>query len=87
MMSVPFPFRRPLALVCFLSLLGLGAFAQQLPVTTLPLDHPFDAHPGAAADTAIHVSIWQRSPWTGVASAPRTKRCVLRRPAGRTFLR
>ena len=82
MMPVPFPFRRLLALVCFLSLLGLGAHAQQLPVTTLPLDHPFDAHPGAAADTAIHVSIWQRSPWTGVASAPRTTALALTSPTG-----
>ena len=58
------------------------ATAQQLPVTTLPLDHPFDAHPGAASDTSIHVSIWQRSPWTGVASAPRTTALALTSPTG-----
>ena len=65
-------FLRSVFAVLFLPLLVGQGWAQQLPVTTLPLDHPFDAHPGAAADTVIHVSIWQRSPWTGVASAPRT---------------
>lgn len=59
-----------------------GLVAQQLPVTTLPLDHAFDAHPAAAADSAIHVSIWQRSPWTGVPSAPRTTALALTSPTG-----
>lgn len=56
--------------------------AQQLPVTTLPLDHAFDAHPAAAADSLIRVSIWQRSPWTGVPSAPRTTALALTSPTG-----
>lgn len=57
--------------------------AQQLPVTTLPLDHMFDAHPAApAADSLIHVSLWQRSPWTGVPSAPRTTALALTSPTG-----
>ena len=56
--------------------------AQQLPVTSLPLDHAFDAHPAAAADSAIRVSIWQRSPWTGVPSAPRTTALALTSPTG-----
>ena len=68
--------------VLFLLLLVVQGWAQQLPVTTLPLDHPFDAHPAAAADTVIHVSIWQRSPWTGVASAPRTTALALTSPTG-----
>ena len=61
---------------------GLHLGAQQLPVTTLPLDHPFDAHPAAAADSAIRVSIWQRSPWTGLPSAPRTTALALTSPTG-----
>ena len=57
--------------------------AQQQPVTTLPLDHMFDAHPAApAADTLIHVSLWQRSPWTGLPSAPRTTALALTSPTG-----
>lgn len=75
-------FLRSAFAVLFLPLLVGQGWAQQLPVTTLPLDHPFDAHPGAAADTVIHVSIWQRSPWTGVASAPRTTALALTSPTG-----
>ena len=75
-------FLRSVFAVLFLPLLVGQGWAQQLPVTTLPLDHPFDAHPGAAADTVIHVSIWQRSPWTGVASAPRTTALALTSPTG-----
>lgn len=57
--------------------------AQQQPVTTLPLDHAFDAHPAAAAaDSLIHVSLWQRSPWTGLPSAPRTTSLALTSPTG-----
>ena len=57
------------------------ASAQQQPVTTLPLDHMFDAHPAAAGmDSLIHVSLWQRSPWTGVPSAPRTTSLALTSP-------
>ncbi|MAC17159.1 MAG: hypothetical protein CMC97_02530 [Flavobacteriales bacterium] len=67
-------------LMCGLS--AMQAHGQQLPVTTLPLDHAFDAHPAAAADSAIHVSIWQRSPWTGVPSAPRTTALALTSPTG-----
>ena len=75
-------FLRPVFAVLFLPLLVGQGWAQQLPVTTLPLEHPFDAHPGAASDTAIHVSIWQRSPWTGIASAPRTTALALTSPTG-----
>ena len=67
--------------------LACGLGAQQLPVTTLPLDHAFDAHPAAAgADTLIHVSLWQRSPWTGVPSAPRTTSLALTSPTGSSRL-
>ncbi len=66
---------------------GAGLGAQQLPVTTLPLDHAFDAHPAAAgADSLIHVSLWQRSPWTGVPSAPRTTSLALTSPTGSSSL-
>ena len=65
------------------AVLAMGLGAQQLPVTTLPLDHAFDAHPAAAgADTLIHVSLWQRSPWTGIPSAPRTTSLALTSPTG-----
>jgi len=61
----------------------LSAGAQQQPVTTLPLDHAFDAHPAAAGqDSLIHVSLWQRSPWTGLPSAPRTTSLSLTSPTG-----
>jgi type IX secretion system PorP/SprF family membrane protein len=86
MMRVNFHLPRLFGLTLLLSLLGQDAAAQQLPVTTLPLDHPFDAHPGAAADTVIHVSIWQRSPWTGVASAPRTTALALTSPTGNSSI-
>ena len=66
--------------------LGQAAMAQQLPITTLPLDHAFDAHPAAASDTLIHVSIWQRSPWSGVASAPRTTSLAITSPTGSSSL-
>lgn len=73
------------ALLCLLAM-AQNSHAQQLPVTTLPLDHAYDAHPAAAADTAIRVSIWQRSPWTGVASAPRTTALSLTSPTGSSSL-
>jgi len=73
--------RWPLAVALWAVAVGLGA--QQLPITTLPLDHAFDAHPAAAgADTLIHVSLWQRSPWTGIPSAPRTTSLALTSPTG-----
>ncbi len=63
--------------------LTANAEGQQLPVTTLPLDHMFDAHPAAAgSDSLIHVSLWQRSPWTGLPSAPRTTSLALTSPTG-----
>lgn len=77
---LPAPMKAVMALLLMWSGLHLGA--QQLPVTTLPLDHAFDAHPAAAADSAIRVSIWQRSPWTGLPSAPRTTALALTSPTG-----
>ena len=70
-------------LVGLLCVVSGGVNAQQQPVTTLPLDHMFDAHPASAgADSLIHVSLWQRSPWTGVPSAPRTTALALTSPTG-----
>ena len=75
--------------ILFLGAVLMGAFvmglpmarAQQQPVTTLPLAHMYDAHPAAAgADSLIHVSLWQRSPWTGLPSAPRTTSLALTSP-------
>jgi type IX secretion system PorP/SprF family membrane protein len=66
--------------LCFC--LNWAVSGQQMPVTTLPLDHAFDAHPAAASDTLIRVSIWQRSPWSGVASAPRTTSLAITSPTG-----
>ncbi len=83
-MNAPRPISvfRPLWWLGFL-LTPFVAMAQQQPVTTLPLDHMFDAHPAAAAsDTLIHVSLWQRSPWTGLPSAPRTTALALTSPTG-----
>ncbi len=75
------PALRTLALAFSLFVMGMAS-GQQMPVTTLPLDHAFDAHPAAAADTLIRVSIWQRSPWTGVAGAPRTTSLANTSPTG-----
>ena len=61
-----------------------GAAAQQQPVTTLPLDHMLltRTQPRRVMDSLIHVSLWQRSPWTGVPSAPRTTSLALTSPTG-----
>ena len=69
------------AWIAVLMLLPSQAVSQQQPVTTLPLSHLYDAHPAAAGeDSLIHVSLWQRSPWTGLPSAPRTTSLALTSP-------
>jgi type IX secretion system PorP/SprF family membrane protein len=52
---------------------GVSANAQQLPVSGLPLAHPFDAHPAVAGmDTVLRATMWNHSQWSRIADAPRT---------------
>jgi len=75
--------RYGLGLLVALLMLAEAGKGQQQPITTLPLDHAFDAHPAAAAsDSLIHVGLWQRSPWTGLPAAPRTTSLSLTSPTG-----